>query len=128
MLAGAKEATPQLPGFEKYEPDWDSYINFTLENGPGVRAKLLAHPDWWPELDSFVKKISDGQQSKVHTNGRLADNTSGRDGQIAGEPRSVKQSKRLLANLQGTLLIISQIPRNIGGFPRRPRPPRKPAP
>jgi hypothetical protein len=136
VLASAKGATPQLPGFEKYEPDWDSYISFTLENGPGVRAKLLAHPDWWPELDSFARRIRDEQQSGAHTNGRLADNTFVQAVQILGRPRSVKQLKRLPVNLwQRIMLIIPQCFRSPAGFPSKhgigdgaPQSDAKPAP
>ena len=61
VMAMAKAAVPYLPDFAKYEPDWDSYINFILDNSHGLRAKLLSRSDWWPELDPFMRRIRDEQ-------------------------------------------------------------------
>jgi hypothetical protein len=69
VVVAAKAALVRLPGparkdWVEYEAAWDSYINYIVNNSPGVRARLLVHPDWWPELASFVRTISDEQQDK----------------------------------------------------------------
>jgi hypothetical protein len=44
-------------GTEKYE-GWRSFATFLLRNSPAVRTVIGEHPEWWPVLQSEIRKIT----------------------------------------------------------------------
>jgi hypothetical protein len=68
LLQVGLTAVHQLPGFQKNKVSWDSYTKYMLERSPGVLEEILAHPDWWPEVNPIaddVKRRQGAQESSA---------------------------------------------------------------
>jgi hypothetical protein len=63
MLGVAFVAVRRLPGFKKNKDSWCSYTNYMLECSPGVREEILAHQDWWPQLNPVANGVKRRQQA-----------------------------------------------------------------
>jgi hypothetical protein len=82
-LAMARAATARLPGFANHEDSaWDAYIDSVISLSSTLRATLIAHPDWWPELLSYVNRTNDEPLS----NPTIGEDERGESGLNPGVP------------------------------------------
>ena len=58
VLSMALAAVERLPDFSRQQgEDWYSYASYVMDKCPSVRAEVLAHPDWWPELTPWALRV-----------------------------------------------------------------------
>ncbi|GIF00547.1 hypothetical protein [Paractinoplanes rishiriensis] len=54
VLSMALKAVDRLPGFSTNGEDWTSYTRYVLQRSPSLRAEVLKHPEWWPEITPYA--------------------------------------------------------------------------
>jgi hypothetical protein len=56
VVAMALKACARLPNFASNVDDWKSYTEYLVANSSSLRARALAHPEWWPEVTPYAQK------------------------------------------------------------------------
>jgi hypothetical protein len=67
VLDAAKDTTARNPGFSAHDAAWDAYIEFVFNNSQNTLDKVLAHPDWWPQIAPSAMRVVNAQQNKAAT-------------------------------------------------------------
>jgi hypothetical protein len=55
ILSMALAACDRLPGFSRNQEDWHTYAADVLRASPALRAEVLSHPKYWPEVLPFAE-------------------------------------------------------------------------